>query len=133
MYRKFIVILFLFTVTHSFSQNSQLAYNYFRKGEYEKALSTCQSEMDYLLLADLYKKDYKLDLVLETYIKGAEKYNSLDLFVSWAEYLLALEMKDEAGGLDELLCSKLRGIKLLFRTRELGEKYIKLYHKDSSS
>jgi len=33
---QFIVILLLFT-TFSFSQSSQLAYNYFRKGEYKKA------------------------------------------------------------------------------------------------
>ena len=56
MYHKFIVILLLFTVSYSFSQNSQLAYNYFRKGEYEKA-------------STLYKQLYEKNKIRRDYFK----------------------------------------------------------------
>ncbi|MDX5583313.1 MAG: tetratricopeptide repeat protein [Aureibaculum sp.] len=55
MLRIFIVILFFITST-SFSQNSQLAHNYFNKGEYEKASS-------------LYKELYKKNKVRRDYFK----------------------------------------------------------------
>ncbi len=56
MYSKFIVILFFFTISFCFSQNSQLAYNYFRKGEYEKA-------------SVLYKQLYEKNKVRRDYFK----------------------------------------------------------------
>ncbi len=56
MHRKFIVILFFFTSSFCFSQNSQLAYNYFRKGEYEKA-------------AALYKPLYEKSKIRRDYFK----------------------------------------------------------------
>ncbi len=56
MHRKFIVILFFFTVTFCFSQNSQLAYDYFRKGEYEKATT-------------LYKQLYEKNKIRHDYFK----------------------------------------------------------------
>ncbi len=55
MLRIFIVILFFITST-SFSQNSQLAHNYFNKGEYEKA-------------STLYKELYKKNKVRRDYFK----------------------------------------------------------------
>lgn len=55
MLRIFIVILFFITST-SFSQNSQLANNYFNKGEYEKA-------------STLYKELYKKNKVRRDYFK----------------------------------------------------------------
>ncbi|MCF6347921.1 MAG: tetratricopeptide repeat protein [Flavobacteriaceae bacterium] len=55
MLRKFIVILFFISAV-SFSQNSQLADNYFRKGEYEKATT-------------LYKQLYKKNKVRRDYFK----------------------------------------------------------------
>jgi len=56
MYRKFIVILFFFTASYCFSQNSQLAYDYFRKGEYEKATT-------------LYKQLYEKNKIRHDYFK----------------------------------------------------------------
>lgn len=56
MFRKFIVILFFISAVSSFSQNSQLADNYFRKGEYEKATT-------------LYKQLYKKNKVRRDYFK----------------------------------------------------------------
>jgi len=56
MYRKLIVILFIFNAFYSFSQNSQLAYNYFSKGEYEKA-------------STLYKQLYEKNKVRRDYFK----------------------------------------------------------------
>jgi len=56
MHRKFIVILFFFTSSFCFSQNAQLAYNYFRKGEYEKA-------------AVLYKPLYEKSKIRRDYFK----------------------------------------------------------------
>ena len=56
MHRKFIVILFLFSVSFCFSQNPQLAYNYFRKGEYEKA-------------AVLYQQLYEKSSIRRDYFK----------------------------------------------------------------
>ena len=47
MHHKIIVILFFFTL-NSFAQDSQLAYDYYRKGEYEKAS---------ILYKDLYEKN----------------------------------------------------------------------------
>ncbi len=55
MFRKFIVILFFISAV-SFSQNSQLAANYFHKGEYEKATA-------------LYKQLYKKNKVRRDYFK----------------------------------------------------------------
>ena len=56
MYKNFIVILFLFLSLMSFSQNSQLAYNYFFKGEYNKA-------------SVLYKELYNKDKISSVYFK----------------------------------------------------------------
>ena len=56
MHRKFIVVILFFTISSSFSQNSQLAYSYFRKGEYEKA-------------ASLYKPLYEKSKVRRDYFK----------------------------------------------------------------
>ena len=55
MLRIFIVILFFIT-SISFAQNSQLAHNYFRKGEYEKA-------------SILYKELYEKNKVRRDYFK----------------------------------------------------------------
>ncbi|HHC78946.1 MAG TPA: tetratricopeptide repeat protein [Flavobacteriia bacterium] len=56
MHRKFIVILFFFSVSFCFSQNPQLAQNYFRKGEYKKA-------------AALYKQLYEKNKIRRDYFK----------------------------------------------------------------
>ncbi len=56
MHRKFIVILFFFSVSFCFSQNPQLARSYFRKGEYKKA-------------AALYKQLYEKNKIRRDYFK----------------------------------------------------------------
>jgi len=53
MYYKIIVFLF-FVSTFSFAQNSQLAHNYFQKGEYEKAASLYKQ----LYLKNDVRRDY---------------------------------------------------------------------------
>ncbi|MCB0473738.1 MAG: tetratricopeptide repeat protein [Flavobacteriaceae bacterium] len=57
MLRKFIVIIFLYTTQLCFSQDAQLAYSYFRNGEYEKAKA-------------LYKELYKNNPVSRDYFKN---------------------------------------------------------------
>lgn len=57
MLRKFIVIIFLYTTHLSFSQDAQLAYSYFRNGEYEKAKA-------------LYKELHKNNPVSRDYFKN---------------------------------------------------------------
>ena len=56
MYKKFIVVLFFFMVSIGFSQSSQLAHNYFYKGEYDKAL-------------ELFKELYGKNEVRQDYFK----------------------------------------------------------------
>jgi len=56
MHHKFIAILFFFTISFGFAQNSQMAYHYFRKGEYEKATA-------------LYKQLYEKNKVRRDYFK----------------------------------------------------------------
>lgn len=56
MYRKFIVILFLLITFAGFTQDSQLAYRYYIKGEYEKA-------------ALLYKGLYEQNKIRRDYFK----------------------------------------------------------------
>lgn len=57
MLRNFIVIIFLYTTQLCFSQDAQLAYSYFRNGEYEKAKA-------------LYKELYRNNPVSRDYFKN---------------------------------------------------------------
>lgn len=54
--KRIIIVILILSSTYCFSQNSQLAYNYFRKGEYEKA-------------APIYKQLYNNNKVRRDYFK----------------------------------------------------------------
>lgn len=81
MLRKFIVIIFLYTTQLCFSQDAQLAYSYFRNGEYEKAKA-------------LYKELYKNNPVSRDYFK-----NLLSCYQLTADFVSAgklLEQQQQA-------------------------------------
>jgi tetratricopeptide (TPR) repeat protein len=81
MHRKFIVILFFFSVSFCFSQNPQLARSYFRKGEYKKA-------------AALYKQLYEKNKVRSDYFKELLSCYQLTENFEAASKLLETHLKE---------------------------------------
>ena len=69
---------------------------YYSAEEYIEAEAVCEVPEDFMALAELYKQDYKLNKILETYERGADKHGDLRIFEEWIKYLLALEMVPEA-------------------------------------
>ncbi len=90
-----------FGLTVCSADNVATLTQHYNAGEYAEAEAFCEVPDDFLALAELYKQDYKLDKVLETYERGAEKHGDLRIYKEWIKYLLALEIVPEAGAVLE--------------------------------
>ena len=71
--KQFLIIVFLFSCFFGFSQNEQLADNYFKRGEFEKAL------ISYQKLYEKNKGNYKyLYKLVETH-QQLEQYDDAQI------------------------------------------------------